>query len=718
MIRLILIFSFILSFSTLQAQILKPASWKFYFSEKEVKLNGQVDLIFEASIDEDWYLYSTDFNPDLGPTVTTFSFSPNGSYQLLGGIKPVGAKKKYDEIWEGDITYFEKKALFRQTIKVLSEKLQVQGTVDYQVCTDVDGKCIPFEEPFSFEDLKITASFTNAAPGKEKAKAEVEVLPNTSSYEVPVFKDSILINERAPDADKVENRAPDLNVPLEMNQSYSDEAETSGPFALLGFMLVAFLAGLAALLTPCVYPMIPMTVSFFSNSSNTRRNAVLKALVYGFSIIAIYTLVGLVVSIFFGHDTLNFVSTHWLPNLLFFFIFLIFGISFLGLFEITLPSSLINKVDRESDKGGYYGTVFMAFTLALVSFSCTGPIVGSLLVESARGEVLRPILGMFSFSLAFALPFTLFAIFPEWLNNLPKSGGWLNSVKVVLGFIELALALKFLSIADQVYHWQLLDREVFLAIWIAIFSLMGFYLLGKIRLPHDSELKSIGVPRLLLALVTFAFIIYLVPGLFGAPLKSMAGLLPPMTTQDFSMNTSSAGSNLQNFNSICDIPKNPNNLKFPHGINGYFDYDQALACARAQNKPLFIDFTGHGCVNCRLMEAKVWSDPEVLKLLNEDFVMLALYVDEKTSLPESDWYTSAFDGKVKKTIGGKNADFQVSRFNNNAQPYYVILGHNEKVLVKPVAYESNISKFKDFLEVGIQNFKQRFLHNKIEISGL
>jgi thiol:disulfide interchange protein DsbD len=697
MIRQLLIFLLLFSFFSLEAQILKPATWTYSFSKKEVKVNEQVDLVFETKIDKDWYLYSTDFDPDLGPTITTFSFTPHSSFELVGKIKPIGSKKKYDELWEGEITYFDDKALFRQTIKVKEKDLEIKGSVDYQVCTDVDGKCIPFEEEFVFTGIVVTSTTKPAIIPKDEEKEDV----GQSQLRPEKETDSVVKADRAPDPEVIQNSVPDVQTTT--NFTTESEENEEGAFGLIGFMVVAFLAGLAALLTPCVYPMIPMTVSFFSNSSATRKKAIIKALVYGISIIGIYTLAGLIVSIFFGPETLNFVSTHWLPNILFFLIFLIFGLSFLGLFEITLPSSIINKVDREADKGGYYGTIFMAFTLALVSFSCTGPIVGSLLVESARGEVIRPVMGMFSFSLAFAIPFTLFAIFPEWLNNLPKSGGWLNSVKVVLGFLELALALKFLSLADQVYHWNLLDREIFLAIWIAIFSLMGFYLLGKIRLPHDSELKTIGVPRLVLALITFAFIIYLIPGLFGAPLKSMAGLLPPITTQDFYLQTGLNGYENNTNSSLCEEPKNPNNLKFPHGIQGYFDYDQAIACAREQNKPLFIDFTGHGCVNCRLMEAKVWSDPIVLQKLKNDFVMLALYVDEKSKLPENEWYTSSFDGKTKKTVGSKNADFQVTRFNNNAQPFYVILGNNEEILVKPVAYES-IPTFRNFLEMGIQNF--------------
>ncbi|MEM9391017.1 MAG: thioredoxin family protein, partial [Bacteroidota bacterium] len=363
----------------------------------------------------------------------------------------------------------------------------------------------------------------------------------------------------------------------------------------------------------------------------------------------------------------------------------------------------VNQMDQKADKGGLIGVFFMAFTLVLVSFSCTGPIVGSILVASAGGEVLKPISGMFAFSLAFAIPFTLFAVFPGWLNSLPKSGGWLNAVKVVLGFLELALAFKFLSIADQAFHWGILDRDINIAIWVVIFTLMGFYLLGKIRLPNDSASDSIGVGRLMLAIATFTFVIYLIPGLWGAPLKALAGYLPPLYTHDFDL--LSANRDNDDAYQICDEPKYSDFLHMPHGLKGYFDYDQALACARAQNKPLFIDFTGHGCTNCREMEAVVWSHPEVLRRLKEDYVIAALYVDDKTELPESEWYTSDYDNKVKKTIGKQNADLQIRRLNNNAQPYYTLVSKDERVLVSPVAYDRDVDNFIRFLDEGVEQFK-------------
>lgn len=369
----------------------------------------------------------------------------------------------------------------------------------------------------------------------------------------------------------------------------------------------------------------------------------------------------------------------------------------------------MNSVDRLGDKGGLVGIFFMALSLVLVSFSCTGPLVGSILVEAAGGLILKPVLGMLAFAVAFAIPFTLFALFPGWLSSLPKSGGWLNSVKVVLGFLELAFAFKFLSIADQAYHWNILDREIYLAIWIVIFTLMGFYLLGKIRLPGDSESKHTSVSGLVGAIVTFSFVLYLIPGLFGAPLKALAGYLPPMSTHDFNLvEILQSGNNInerQYAIDVCEDPLYDDFLELPHGLKGYFDFDQALACARQVDKPVFIDFTGHGCVNCREMEARVWSDQRILDRLANDFVVTALYVDDKTELPESEWYTSDYDGKVKRTIGKQNADLQITKFNNNAQPFYVILDPSGKILVEPKAYDLNINTFAAFLDAGLNNYK-------------
>ncbi|WP_162054995.1 protein-disulfide reductase DsbD family protein [Pontibacter pamirensis] len=709
-----------------QAQVLKPAVWSYDVSKKQVAVGEEVELIFNVKIDKDWYLYSSDFDPDLGPMVTEFDFQKHPSYELVGEIKPVNPKKKYDDIWEGEYTYFTGTAQFRQKIRVLQPDLQVKGEYEYQVCTDVDGRCIPFDDTFTFtnKQIAVTPAASPAAQPANKVPVKVEQdapeqKPAPPAQE-PAGTQAAATEDTAASPNSTEALAviPELSAPTgeatasEVPAAIAEPAPEVAADGLWAFMLIAFGSGLVALLTPCVFPMVPMTVSFFTGSSGSRGQAILKALVYGVSIIAIYTIIGTVVAKLFGADGANFLSTHWFPNLLFFAVFLLFAMSFFGMFEITLPSSWLTKVDAQADRGGWIGVFFMAFTLALVSFSCTGPIVGSILVASAGGETIRPVVGMFGFSLAFALPFTLFAVFPSWLSGLPKSGGWLNSVKVVLGFIELALALKFLSVADQVYHWGILDREVYLALWIIIFSLMGFYLLGKLKFSHDSELKYISVPRLFLAIVTFAFVIYLVPGMFGAPLKALAGYLPPQTTQDFNLNLiaqqgGGAASAASDVNQLCEPPKYADFLHLPHGLKGYFDLEQAKRCAAEQDKPIFIDFTGHGCVNCREMEANVWSDPAVLQRLREDYVIVALYVDDKTELPEADWYTSSYDDKVKKTIGKQYADYQISKFNVNAQPYYVLMDENENVLVKPISYDLNVENFVNFLDAGVASYKAR-----------
>ncbi|GAA4408647.1 thioredoxin family protein [Nibrella viscosa] len=696
----------LVSFATV-AQILKPTTWSYSTTQPTVKVGDVIELRFTATIDDNWYLYSSDIDPNLGPIPTTFAFKPNDTYQLVGGIKPVGAKKKFDEIWQGDITYFTHKGLFTQKVKILKANPIISGSIDYQTCTLKDGQCVPGNHDFSITDIKAASSAqvvaTPPVPAPTAVAANVPAsgtplaAPSTS-----VTNDSVAVASAvAPSAvASTSNTATAAQTvvtnPAGSNVDTIQEAEAPEE-SLTGFIIAAFLSGLVALLTPCVFPIIPMTVSYFTKQSH----GAMKALLYGVSIIAIYVLIGTVVSRINGPAFANFVSTHWLPNLLFFAIFFVFGLSFLGLFEIVLPSSLVNSADAQAERGGVLGIIFMAFTLVLVSFSCTGPIVGSLLVASAGGEVMKPIIGMVAFSSAFAIPFSLFAAFPQWLKSLPKSGGWLNSVKVVLGFLELALALKFLSIADQVYHWGLLDREVFLSFWIVIFSLIGFYFLGKIRLSHDSDVKHVSIPRLLLAIITFAFVVYMVPGLWGAPLKALAGYLPPETSQDFNISGGMASGTRDNQpDTLGEKPKYASLFKLPHGLQGFFDYQQALDYAKKVNKPLFIDFTGHGCVNCREMEARVWSDPQVLERLRNDFVVAALYVDDKTELPESQWYISTYDNKQKTTIGAQNADLQIVKYNNNAQPHYCIVGSQGNLLVKPKNYDLNVSNFVEFLDKG------------------
>ncbi|TDB63367.1 protein-disulfide reductase DsbD family protein [Arundinibacter roseus] len=670
------------------AQVQRHATWTHTLSKTSVKAGETVDLIFRATIDPAWYMYSSDFDPDLGPILTEITLEPNATFEKIGKLKPVNPKKKFDEVWQGDITYFVGKAEFRQTVRILKENPVLKASVQYQTCSEVSGLCVMGDQDFTFSGLKVAAGnglMPEAAPTEAKTETAVTVADSAA--------------EISPAESAPQTFVPDSISETTRSKGTTAPTKSAPDSSLWGFALAAFLSGLVALLTPCVFPIIPMTVSFFTK----QKGGKVKALAYGLSIILIYTLIGTVVSRINGPAFANFLSTHWVPNVLFFLVFFIFGLSFLGLFEIVLPSAFINRIDARADRGDWAGIFFMAFTLVLVSFSCTGPIVGSLLVASAGGEVLKPIVGMVAFSSAFAIPFTLFALFPQWLKSLPKSGGWLNTVKVVLGFLELALALKFLSIADQVYHWNLLDREIFLAFWIVIFSLLGFYLLGKIRTPHDSPLETVSVGRILLSIVTFTFVVYLVPGMWGAPLKAMAGYLPPQATHDFDLSKSSAV--LSSTSSLGEVPKYGNLFELPHGLEGFFDYEQGLAYAKKVNKPVFIDFTGHGCVNCREMEARVWSDPAVLQRLRDDYVVVALYVDDKTELPEADWYTSSYDNKVKKTIGAQNGDLQITKFNNNAQPHYCLVDSEGKLLVEPINYDLNPAHFVDFLERGKVAFR-------------
>lgn len=685
LISLVGVFSFALS----HAQVLTPAKWTTS-SVQSGKVGDEIDLIFKATIDKNWYLYSSEFYCEDGPIQTAFTFKPNAGYKLVGGIKAINPIDKHDKIFECDVKIFVGSAEFRQRIKILGKDLNVAGEYEYQICTELTGQCVPGNGEFSFTDIKVVGSDSGVQTKAESSKLEVQSLDLPANNHST--KDS-LSQLAAKNQQPIANNGPILDPSLSQENSQGK--------TLWGFMLLAFVAGLAALLTPCVFPMIPMTVSFF-----TGRGTKFMAIIYGLSIIVIYSIIGAFLAPLMGPETANHLSTEWFPNLIFFLVFIVFGLSFLGLFEITLPGSIINKVDQQAEKGGLIGVFFMAFTLVLVSFSCTGPLVGSILVSSAGGEFIKPILGMFAFASAFAIPFTLFAFFPGWLKSLPKSGGWLNTVKVILGFIEIALAFKFLSIADQAFHWRILDREINLSIWIVIVALIGIYLMKGFRMPgdtgKDAEDKTVSVLRVSLAIVTFTFLIYLIPGMWGAPLKALAGYLPPVSTHDFDLISASKD---KNQNEICDAPKYADFLHIPHGINGYFDYNQALACARQQNKPLFIDFTGHGCTNCREMEARVWSDPQVLQRLKNDFVVVALYVDDKTELPKSEWYTSMYDKKIKKTIGKQNADLQITKLHNNAQPFYVLVGTDERVLVSPKPYDLNIEHFVSFLEEGKKKFK-------------
>lgn len=538
----------------------------------------------------------------------------------------------------------------------------------------------------------VTAAFSQQADTAiddlefTEIKDEVPVKDSITATIVPASKDSIKAGDAA------------LVVP--------EQEEKQG---LTGIFIAGFIGGLAALLMPCIFPMLPLTVSFFTKGSQTKGKAVSRAMFYGLSIIVIYVVLGLLVTVIFGADALNSLSTNGIFNFLFFILLLIFAVSFLGAFEITLPSSWVNKMDANSDKGGLAGLFFMAGTLALVSFSCTGPIIGTLLVQAATsGALLGPAIGMFGFSFALAIPFALFALFPSWLSALPKSGGWLNSVKVVLGFLELALAMKFLSNVDLAYHWNWFDREVFLVLWIVIFGLMGLYLLGKLKFSHDSPVNFISVPRLMISVVVLSFTVYMIPGLWGAPLKSISAFLPPQGTQDFDLytptltggTTATAVKHQEGPHKYADIFHAPLNL------NVFFDYEEGMAYAKKVNKPVMIDFTGHACVNCRKMEANVWPDKAVYSRLSNDFVIIQLYVDDKTELGANEKFTSTFSGKAVNTIGNKWSDFQAAKFNSNSQPYYVLLGHDEKLLVQPTGANYNAEEYLKFLNSGLNGFNK------------
>jgi thiol:disulfide interchange protein DsbD len=675
MIRKSVLVTFLLLVSVFtQARIHEPVKWSFKTQAIEA---GTYELQFSATIEKDWHLYSQHL-AEGGPMSTEFAFEPVPGIAFIGKVIEPKPEEIYDKMFRMKVQYFSSSATFVQKIKVLTDRpVTVKGILTYQSCNDE--RCVPGESEFSF------------IVGGTAAVNEPGDSLNSAVLELPTLNGS---QTRVGETERIK--------PTANNDDFTGKNQT-----LLWFFLQAFLWGLLAILTPCVFPMIPMTVSYFMKSGSKGK---FQALVYGISIVAIYVVFGVLIAVLFGADFGNWLSTHWIPNVLFFIIFVVFAASFFGYFEITMPGWLINKSVKYEDQGGITGTIFMAFTLVLVSFSCTGPIVGTVVVQAVGGMILKPVIGMLGFSLAFAIPFTLFAFFPQWLNRLPKSGGWLNSVKVVIGFIELAFALKFLNVPDQTYHWGILDREIYLSFWIVLFTMLGFYLLGKIKFPHDSDYPVVkSFPRLLLIIFTFTFVIYLVPGLFGAPLKGISGWLPPAETQDFDINAIMRG----NMGTKTEI--NPGNttepakygdrLKLPHGLSGYFDFDQALQVSKELNKPLFVDFTGHGCTNCREMENRVWSDPQVLKQLRENFVVVALYVDDKViEMPKEEWYINK-GGREVRLLGKKNSEIQTSKFGTNSQPYYVILDGTGNLLVSPKAYDLNIESFKQFLDAGFNAYK-------------
>ncbi len=675
----VVVLSLVLTFG-LSAQILEPAKWTVSASQTAAKAGDVIEIQFKATIEKNWYLYSSDFVCEDGPTKTTITFVTNGSYELVGDLLAINPIAKHDDIFDCDIKIFKGTGEFRQKVRLLGSPAKIAGSYEYQVCSDVNGRCIPGEEDFSLTNIKVTGGTAVEEVAPSTTPAFVAPAPVVTAVDLPV---------KGPVLDK----------------SILEGEATIREESLLGYLIFAFILGLTSLITPCVFPMVPMTVTFFLRDNQSKKEGVRKAIIFGLSIIFIYTLAGTLFAVLLGAEGLNALATHWAPNLFVFVTFIVFALSFFGLFEINAPYQLVNKADQQAEKGGLIGIFFMAATLVLVSFSCTLPIVGNVVVLAAGGQIMKPVLAMFFYALAFSIPFTLFAIFPEWIKGMPKSGGWLNSVKVTLGFLELALCLKFFSIADQAYHWGLLDRDVNLALWIVIFGLLGFYLLGKLIMKGDSPMDHLGVPRLLFATLVFSFVVYLIPGLWGAPLKALAGYLPPLYTHDFNLAEDKSNENAL---AGCESPRYADFLHLPQGLSGYFDYEQALACARQQKKPLFIDFTGHGCTNCREMEAVVWSDPKVLSLLRKEFVVVALYVDDKTLLPEKDWYVSVNDNKEKKTIGKQNADLQISNLENNAQPFYVLLGADERVLAWPYGYDRSPEKFVAFLERGVAKYKSLY----------
>ncbi|MFD1315028.1 protein-disulfide reductase DsbD family protein [Namhaeicola litoreus] len=653
------------SFFALQAQIFDPVKWETSVNKIS---DNEYDLTLKAQLESNWHLYAQKI-PDNGPIPTTISFEGAGKdFELIGETQEGEGHEAYDEVFEMDIKFFEEEAVFVQKVRLINSDITlIKGSVEFMVCDDKN--CLP--------------------PTSEQILFQLKLSPQTS----PIISDknNNTVSGMAGSEDKEENK-----VKKEIKPQNTKKDKSS----LWQLFFLSFIAGFAALLTPCVFPMIPMTVSFFTKQSKNRAMGIRNAIIYGISIIVLYVGLGTIITAIFGADSLNALSTNVWFNIIFFVLLVVFAISFLGAFEITLPSSWGTKVDSQADRGGFVGIFFMALALAIVSFSCTGPIVGTALVAAAAQGGIAPVISMFGFSLAIALPFALFAAFPGWLNSLPKSGGWLNTVKVVLGFLELALAFKFLSNADLVLQAHWLEREVFLAIWIAIFGALALYLLGKIKLPHDSDQNHISVGRLSFGLVVLAFTIYMVPGLWGAPLKLISGFPPPMQYSE-SPNGIGTGSIVTELGD--DLPKSAH--IGPHGIIAFLDYEEGLAFAKKVNKPAMIDFTGHACVNCRKMEEKVWSDPEVLNVLKNDLVLISLYVDDKRELPEDEQYESDITNKRIETIGNKWSEFQIKKYAANAQPYYVLIDHNGENLNEYSAYNPDIDEYLAWLNEGIGNFK-------------
>ena len=674
----------------LQAQIKDPVKFK---TELTTLSDTEAEVVFTATIDKGWHVYSTDLG-DGGPISATFNVDNKSGVELVGKLKPVGKEvATFDKLFEMKVRYFENTAKFVQKVKFTGGAYAIEGYLEYGACDDES--CLPpTQVPFKFSGV---AKAGNAAATKtEQPKAEQpeqKVVDKADKKEgaTPVAsKDSSAMMELVPAT--TTEAATDIQPAVASSELWkpviSDlqalgEEHGQEDMSWIYIFITGFLGGLLALFTPCVWPIIPMTVSFFLKRSKDKKKGIRDAWTYGASIIVIYVALGLAITLIFGASALNALSTNAIFNILFFLMLVIFAASFFGAFEIRLPSKWGNAVDSKAESTtGLLSIFLMAFTLSLVSFSCTGPIIGFLLVQvSTTGSVVAPAIGMLGFAIALALPFTLFALFPSWLKSMPKSGGWMNVIKVTLGFLELAFALKFLSVADLAYGWRLLDRETFLALWIVIFALLGFYLLGKIKFPHDDDDDKVGVTRFFMALISLAFAVYMVPGLWGAPLKAVSAFAPPMQTQDF------------------NLYKNEVHAKFD-------DYDLGMEYARLNGKPVMLDFTGYGCVNCRKMEAAVWTDPKVSDLINNDYVLITLYVDNKTPLTEPVKIIENGTERTLRTVGDKWSYLQRVKFGANAQPFYVLLDNQGKPLNKSYAYNEDIPKYIEFLQTGLENYKK------------
>ena len=643
----------VVCFTSAFAQIQDPVQFK---TELKKISETEAQIIFTGTIDAGWHVYSTDL-PEGGPISATFNTDKMEGIELDGKLTPQGKEiQNYDKMFEMNVRYFEDVATFVQKLKITAANYFIEGYFQYGSCNDEN--CLPptdIEFSFSGNGSAATAS-SNATSATEATAPTVSANVSTADYWTPVI-------------DK-------------LNTFGEETAETTNQSWLYIFF-AGFIGGLLALFTPCVWPIIPMTVSFFLKRSKDKKKGIRDAWTYGASIVVIYVALGLAITLIFGASALNALSTNAVFNILFFLMLVVFAASFFGAFEITLPSKWSNAVDSKAEQtSGLLSIFLMAFTLSLVSFSCTGPIIGFLLVEvSTTGSVVAPAVGMLGFALALALPFTLFAMFPSWLKQMPKSGGWMNVIKVTLGFLELAFALKFLSVADLAYGWRLLDRETFLALWIVIFGLLGFYLLGKIKFPHDDDEDSVSVPRFFMALCSLAFAVYMIPGLWGAPLKAVSAFAPPMNTQDF------------------NLYKNEVHAKFD-------DFDAGMEYARRNGKPVMLDFTGYGCVNCRKMELSVWTDSKVSKLIQDDYVLITLYVDNKTPLPEHIKVMENGKERTLRTLGDKWSYLQRVKFGANAQPFYVLIDNDGQPLNKSYSFDENVANYVDFLETGLNNYKK------------